>query len=97
METVKCADKEVSEQEDDLQIQNADQLPTLTQVTKVKGEKINPEDCGRYMKKTKRWVVCEANELKEVKTEHTLNVSETSGNENLRENVDKKQQYIMCS
>ena len=82
VETVNRAEDEIKDQEDILQFQDTfqdkGQLSRWTHCVNepfiVKQETTDSDECGKDGAETRRWVVCQADILKEVKVEHTQSV-----------------------
>ena len=65
----------------------------VNELTKVKREKADPDEYGRNSDETRHWVVCQDGVLKEVKAEHTLDVSDILAVDDGSHNVDQKRRY----
>ena len=97
LQSVKCDEQvqEFNEQRSILPLMNTDKTSASTygvnELTKVKREKADPDEYGRNSDETRHWIVCQGGVLKEVKAEHTLDVSDSSAVEDGSHNVDQKQ------
>ena len=96
LQNVKCEEQgqELNEQRSILPLVNTDKTSPLTydanELTEVKQEKADPDEYGRNSDETRHWVVCQDGVLKEVKAEHTLDVSDILAVEDGSHNVDQK-------
>ena len=97
LQSVKCEEQDLNERRAILQFTNTDKTSALTydanELTKVKREEADPDEYGRNSDETRHWVVCQGGVLKEVKTEHTLDVSDILPVEYGSHNVDQKRRY----
>ena len=95
LQSVKCDEQELNERRAILPFVNADKTSAWTydvnELTEVKLEKADPDEYGGNSDETRHWVVCQGGVLKEVKAEHTLDVSDTLPVEYGSHNVDQKQ------
>ena len=96
LQSVKCEEQvqECNEQRSILPLVNTDNTSPWTfdvnALIEVKPEKADPGEYGRNSDEIRHWVVCQDGVLKEVKTEHTLDVSDILPVEYGSHNVDQK-------
>ena len=96
LQNVNCEQQgqELNEGQAILSFTNTDKTSALTydanELTEVKQEKADPDEYGRNSDGTRHWVVCHGDVLKEVTTEHTLDVSDILPVEYGSHNVDQK-------
>ena len=97
LQSVKCEEQvqECNEQRSILPLVNTDKTSPWTfdvnALIEVKPEKADPGEYGRNSDEIRHWVVCQDGVLKEVKAEHTLDVSDILPVEYGSHNVDQKQ------
>ena len=96
LQNVKCEKQELNERRAILPFMNTDKTSACTydvnELTEVKLEtKADPDEYDRNSDVTRHWIVCQGGVLKEVKAEHTLDVSDTLAVEDGSHNVDQKQ------
>ena len=100
LQNVKCEQQgqELNEGQAILSFMNTDKTSASTydviELTKVKREKADPDEYGRNSDETRHWIVCQDGVLKEVKAEHTLDVSDDIlAVDDGSHNVDQKRRY----
>ena len=102
MDTVKCEEQrqETNAQRSRLPFIDNDGESTWTcgvnELTDVKpGKKTYPDEYGRHFDEPRHWVVCQDGVLKEVKTEHSIGVSDILPVEDGSHNVDQNNTSVV--
>ena len=96
LQSAKCEEQELNKRQAILPFVNADKTSAWTydvnELTEVKLEtKVDPDEYDRNSDDTRHWIVCQGGVLKQVKAEHTLDVSDDIlAVEDGSHNVDQK-------